>query len=505
MPMSVRRMFSSPDTLVAALLALFFALILFALKNPTSLDDGLRHFAMARVLRDQGVMAVPGWSNFFYEGWLHRYPVDPWFLSDVLLIPFTFLPLAKGLQLFVVFEIVCLLSAFLLVLRSFRVPPVASSVFLLLLVFGETQFMGRFLFGRPYALLTAMTLFVIYAMKERHWMFVSVAIAISVLLSQLFVFPLFLCACGVAAFLVTKELRDACRLMIASVCGVFAGLILHPEPLLYAQYLLTVFLKIPFLKSIGLSREMQAGLTNSSALSVLAVAAVILLFGMQLHRHSQVKMTKNADILTLCIAILFFGGAFLIWLRAIDILWPLLLICAAALYAADPSALHKLIVLFRLRKKSAMLMLTACFTVVCTTQVLILPYIFARDDASHSLQPYESLAVIPPGSRVLNLDWEKFFQYVSVRPDLQYAMGIDPSFTHLTDPEVLPLIGKLTNQSPQNSVDPTILIHALLEQYPSECMILSQARFSSAIDALEKAPSFEKILETDVLAVFKVL
>ncbi|MBI3332194.1 hypothetical protein HYZ99_04555, partial [Candidatus Peregrinibacteria bacterium] len=81
------------DRMKTIALGLFFqgaiAAVLFSLENPTAHDDGLRHYVYAKTLWQEGIFTVPGWSRFLYEGTMSRLHADPWFLSDVLLIPLT--------------------------------------------------------------------------------------------------------------------------------------------------------------------------------------------------------------------------------------------------------------------------------------------------------------------------------------------------------------------------------------------------------------------------------
>ncbi len=489
----------------ACVLLLLTAVMLWLLKNPTSLDDGLRHFAMAAHYRDHGILQTNGWQTFFYEGWLSHNPVDPWFLSDVLLIPFTFLPLTAGLDLFILFSLLCLLTSFLLVLRSYRIPSIASSIFLLLLLFGELQFTGRFLFGRPYALLTAMTLFALWAIKERRFLLVCIFLLISVLLSQLFVFPLVVCGCAVIAFAFTHRYREASQLSFATVIGVTAGCALHPQPFLYLSYLMTVFLRIPFLKSIGLSREMFSGLSYTSGLSVFVIIAVIILFWAHLRFQKQRKdLFNNPDLLLVCLPAAFFTLAFLFWLRAIDLLWPLLLLSLAAIFAEHPSLPHGLLSIMLPQKTKRNALLFFAIVLVCGAHIISVPFVFFRNDAQKALVSYEILQQIPSHSRVLNLDWDHFFHYVAVRPDLRYAQGIDKTFTYLTDPSVLTDTKEIADTQKVDGSQALLALQRILETYPSDYIVLTHQHFDPLIRLLQKEGKMPLMGNTEAIAVFSV-
>lgn len=495
------------DAIAALLLLLLFGLFLLSLKNPTSLDDGLRHFAMAVQMRERGIFAVPGWSIFFYEGYLHNHIVDPWFLSDVLLIPFTWLGLTRGLQLFVVCEIACLMTAFLLILRSLQLSVRERILFLLVLLFGDTQFMGRFLLGRPYALMTAMMLFVLWAILERRFFLLAVFLALSVLLSQLFVFGLFLCACALVAFLYTKKFKEAATLSISTVSGILAGILLHPKPVAYLQYLVTVFLKIPFLQSIGLSREMRSGITGTSCVGVLIVIGLGILHAKQVQKvRGTERLLSHTTLHILTVAAGVLSLAFIVWVRAIDVLWPILLLWVACLYALDRSSLRMLTHLVLPARPHVQKVLSYCLIIGCAAQILSIPVIFIRDDASHTLSSYAPLRILPTNARVLDLDWDQFFAYVALRPDLQYAAGIDRSFTYLTDPNVSNAIYALERGSAGRKPlpDSRQALSIILNAYPSDYLVLSHKKFAVVIEALQKDVSFEKIAENTEIAIYAV-
>ena len=107
---------------------------------------------------------------------------------------------------------------------------------------------------------------------------------------------------------------------------------------------------------------------------------------------------------------------------------------------------------------------------------------------------------------MLNLDWQMFFSYVAVRPDLQYAAGIDRSFTYLTDPSVSDDIHSLENVSKDHSVasDVQVKIDHILQSYPSDYLVASHAAFQPVIDLLKQNASLQMISDSPTIAIFKV-
>lgn len=493
------------DTVVALIVFLGLAALLLALKNPASLDDGLRHFAMARAMRMGSDVWSTGWSGFFSQGYLSTTNADPWFLANIVLIPFTYFSLSTGLHLYTIATLACLIALSVLLFRSFKLSPIASSIFLLVLVFGDAQFLGRFLIARPYSLMTVVALGVLYCLLQKRFILLGVLMTIAALLSQLFVFPLFLCGSALAAFLLTKKYREALRLSFATVIGTAAGLILHPNPWSYISYLFMAFLRIPFLKSIGLSREMQSGIFDVSAIGVSLLFAITVLLVVL---HAQHKKSLKTDALLL---FAFVTSAlfllFLFWLRAIDLLWPILVMFVAFLYAQ--SADHVRAVIQRLRLSGAhSKAIFATVAVASVAQIAVIPLVFLRDDATHSVMPYESLSLIPAASRVLNMDWDRFSIYVSLRPDLRYATGIDRTFTYLTDPAVSDSIVTIENETKYGRLPDhwEKTLGAILASYPSDYLVMTHEKYRPLIDALNKPSPFNLQLMSDegAVAVYRV-
>ena len=194
---------------------LFFAVLLLALKNVISLDDGIRHFAMAKFMAEHGLAANTGWNVFLYHGAMADLPVDPWFLYDVLLIPLTRLSPAVALKIISLIEILLISGIFLLLLRRLRTPKSAEPWYVLALFFGDFHFTHRLLLGRPFPLFTALTLAAILLIWQKKWIVLALLLLLSALLSHLFLFPLAVSLVGVVWLLLFQERRDAARSLFA--------------------------------------------------------------------------------------------------------------------------------------------------------------------------------------------------------------------------------------------------------------------------------------------------
>lgn len=488
------------DLLLGVAALAWAAVVLFSLKNPASLDDGLRHFAYAKASLGGGWSQ--GWSRFLYEGYLSGLKTDPWFLADVLMTPFSLLPIATGIKLFTLAELAAVIAASLLFLRSLRLTPASRTLLLAVLLFGHPQWLGRTLIGRPFPLITVAAILTLWAILERRHVALAVVLGASVLLSQLFVFPLCIAVCGVLWRLSLRDARGAGQMTAAAAVGVVTGLLLHPHPIEYLRYMVTAFVRIPFLGDIGLSAEMSGGLGDLWAANVAVVAAAVGLIAVAAvarHRVSPRMMHAKGITLitTLCLGLL---CAYLLWVRAIDVLWPMLTLLLATVYALHPSlaADSKAVA----RSSRAARILTVIMVLMLPLQALSVSMTFWRVDAEKSLDAFSAVDTLPPGSRVLNADWQTFFGFVARRPDLHYATGIDPSFTYITDPDVHALLQDLRKPAPAANALETI--RALLVAYPSDYIALSRAVHASAIQTAMSMPDLQPVVVTGPYAVFKV-
>lgn len=487
----------SVDGLVALLLLSLYAGVLFSLRHPVFLDDGLRHLAMARVMRESGLFIGQAWGIFLERGLMSTIAVDPWYLSNLLLVPVAHLPPQSALAIFTWVGLALLTCSFLFVMRRWKIPQHARAVLLFLLLVGDPQFLGRMFIGRPFALMTSMTILFLWALLERRWIIMAILVSVAALLSQLFTFFLLFGGMAILWHLISRRYCDAGFLLLALAAGCAFGLLLHPQTLAYVSYLSTVFLKIPFLKAeTGLSPEMASGLFDISAISVLlgCSAAVLGMFALE-KRMPASRVLYSSDLAYHCVIVLLLTLMFSLWVRTIDFLWPVLLLLLARLTAMDPMVWSRL--------KRAIGIPDALHRILCAVialHVLIVPVRLLMDDASHDLSPYRAIERIPSGSHVLNFDWDRFSIYVYLRPDLHYATGIDPSFTYVTDPKVADDLRTLKASSQQVS-DEEIrnALELIFKAYPSQYVMLYRDDHQRTIDILRTMPDVSIIAESQTI------
>lgn len=498
---SLRR-FLPADLLCAVAAVLFLAAVLFSLSNPTGMDDGLRHFAMARTMADRGIFAIPGWSEFFYAGTLSQSHVDPWFLSDAILSFFAPLQAISALKAFVLLSVVLFTGSFLALLRLAGLRGAAAATFLLLVLAGDPQFLGRFLLARPFALQTAVFLMILWSVLGRRVFLTAFLLAVAVLLSQLFVFPLLLCLARICWLLLLKRRKEGMTLLLAVAVGTSAGILLHPESFAYAEYLFTVFLRVPFLKStVELSREMQTSVFDVSMMSVLILTGACCLFFVQFltKRDAREILRSETSFLFLIAAGLLM--AYFIWVRALDLLWPMLVYLLAVLWEETGRE-------FPLFDSAKIRARTAAFVLLlCVVQMSSVFGNFLLTDHLRGFESHASLAVLRPGSRVLNLSWGTFFVAVLLRPDVSYATGIDPSFLAIPDIDSARDLAALTDDAIEENTSDIALrerVARVEERYPSDYLVVPGRGYGRTLAALSGDARYRLLSATGAVAIFEV-
>lgn len=458
------------------------------LHNPTSLDDGLRHMAMARVMAEQGIAASGGWSHFLYQGYFSTVRMDPWFLADVLLVPLTKFGTITGLKMFAALQVLFVALATVLALRRIALPPKARALLLAILLLGETQFTGRLLSARPMGLMTGLFLltltWVLSRTSVRNDLCLALTLACAVLLSQLFIFPLLLCVIALVLAVLLRRWYHALHLLAGTAAGIAAGLILHPQPIAYLRYLGLVFLRIPFLRSIGLSAEMGWGLVHPTSISVWIVTGAVIVLCFSAWRFRR-PLLRTHSVLFLLSSTICFLLLFAFYLRAIDFLWPLCIILIATLWSTESAVLRTTIAKIDRRVR---LPLASGIALVLLVQAFSIPLFFLLHDEDNTLVPYHILNHVPPQSRVLNLDWHDFFGAVAVRPDLRYALGIDPTFTYVTDPDVWLAIRSLQGRHQlSDDIIASTLAH-ITARYPFDALLIRRQTFPAVVGYMEDYP-----------------
>ena len=237
--------------LAVLLLLLLSGLMLISIKNPPSLDDGLRHFAIAKEMRERGeYFGGVAWSDFFYEGYFAERAVDPWYLSNILYVPFSFLPPQVAVRAFSFTGIAALLASFLWLLRPMKISAGWLALFSAILILGDRSFLFRIFLGRPFIIMTAVILLTVKGVLEKRAVLAAVCIFFAVLLSELYMFPLFIALLGSLWIWRAFGARSAVKMFSGVSAGALAGLAAHPHAADNISHTLGAFFKITLFQLI---------------------------------------------------------------------------------------------------------------------------------------------------------------------------------------------------------------------------------------------------------------
>jgi hypothetical protein len=483
--------------------------MLFLSSSPVSWDDGLRHITMARVMQQEGVNQT--WSRFFYGGYFAQHPVDPWFLADISYLPFTMFSDAVALRLYSILAIAALLGALWRVLAPLKLPRLWLSMLLLLGIM-DPGFFGRLLLGRPFVWGSVFSLLILDAVLRRQALAAFAVLLLATLFSQLFVFPFVVAGAGTLWLLLSGKRRDALKLAACSFLGVGAGVLLHPHALEYALYLGDVFLRIPFASStLSLGSEMHPSMSGSAPVALLGVTALLFVGALKEKSVRFADVSKLGTPLVLGLIVPFFWAYMFAWMRAVDLLWPLLVVLLghvlllARTFSEDLFDVDMKPLLPKIRGGT---LVAWCIVLAFAGMVLRTAEGLRITDAERSLSHVAVLASLPDGARILSPEWAFFPPYIAANPRLRYATGIDNTFTWKTSPEAYNLFEvyySLAAQIPSPVLDVRAWMRQLLAIYPSDYFVVSKQWGERLLPVLRTTKGLSPLTQSgDLIEVFSI-
>jgi len=487
--------------LVLALIAAFLTVWLFSMSGPVAMDDGLRHVEMGRRMAEKGTVLLD-WSEFISAGVLKDLRTDPWFLADASYIPLASLPALTALRVFTILSFLGLGASFLLLLRAYDVSARAQTWLLLLLTFGEANFFFRMMIGRPFVLVTAAAILTFWMLRTRRWWLLCPLLLLSTLFSHLFIFPLGLAVCGaVWLFLARRERRGAVHVAVASVIGVGLGFLLHPGPAEYLWYLQHVLAVIPFLGSLGLGVELTTSIYTDMISVMLTWAAIVLAVGFLTKEERGGLWRTRHDVVFFVLLIVLFTGAYLFWTRAIDFLWPLMLVTLGLLVARYPDLPA------RFRRHLLPQGVLGPVGLGCLLLLMFGPSVRSLAMTPFRIPSLDSIGTalekVPQGSTILLVDWELMPALVHQRHDLRFTSGMDPTFTYLADPDMTLKLRELES-FPELPINLPLWLRTLPEDYVSPYVVVASYRHPTLVKTLRTLPGIESIGSSIYLDVFKL-
>jgi len=514
-------------TLTWLALASSFFFILFASPDPYWYDDGLRHITIAKQFWFRGIHT---WHEYFFAGYFSTRELNPWFLSDLAYMPLAWLDPTTGLKLTTLWQIALLAFSFYLLLRQLHINPLLRVLFIGFLLLGSELFTVRILLGRPLVISTAVFLLILLAILQRRNIIVALLVAVSVLLSHMFVFTLVLS--GVSFFWTiwceNGRLRGAIRIAYAWLGGVLLGILLHPQNKQYLNYIAEVFLSIPFSKNLGIGGEFTSGLLDADPAIFFAWGLLPVLFvfiSRQLGKR-YLFHHRASFVLLFSLSVVFFGG-YLFWQRTIDYLWPLLLLTLASMLSCSTqiqNSVHQGL----LRRRLFGLSFLHLILLLGLWQVTSL-WVGARQTSTRqSLSDFDVLQGLPPQSRVFNLDWDYFPAYFFFRPDLLYARGMDPTLDYKHSAEDFSVADSCRSIKKWQSLreflaqvdwekgtiewtKETSALNAknwtseILQRFQPEYLVLDKTRYPKLVSKLNRLSILRLIHQSPKIAVYQVL
>ncbi|MDD5026379.1 MAG: hypothetical protein PHH13_03310 [Candidatus Peribacteraceae bacterium] len=494
---------------IGALCVGLIAFMLWPLENVPFQDDGIRHLTLARLMAEHGIGTFTGWGDFFFTGYFAHHNSDPWFLSEVLLIPLASLPLVTGIKWFIVLSSALLATVMGTAFRVLKVPSGATALLIPLLLFGEAGFFLRLFLARPFILMSCVLVLVILAIVQRRTWALIPLLALAILLSHLFIFPLIASCIGVLWLL---SVGDAPRARIAAlsiVAGTGLGLLLHPQASAYLHYLFTVFLQPVFSQQMSHGTELWRGFGMGAHMTEPAAGAAILFVTCILARLKVPLSTLHERGITftafIATGLLF---AFWLWIRSVEMLWPVLILLMGQLIGLAPSAPSLLLKKILPSKFASGTLAICALIIIMAHNIQSTSFYLLREDPKHTLVPVaEALKNIEPDAHVLNILWDTFAMLFAVRPDLKYATAMDSSFTAIEDQTGSILLDVTRDRAfafPDPIISVSSWVHQTLDHFPSTQYLVFTAKNRFFIQALSALPTLDHVASNEVIAVFRV-
>ena len=206
-----------------ALFALIVTCIQFAIPYPLD-DDSAYHFAVARLIGEQGILHSFPWTRF---SWQVDHYADKEFLYHLLFVPFVQFGFNTTARIVGVIGGTAVLSAIFVVLRTERVR--FAGVWALLPL-GTAIFLYRFSQVRPHLFSIALAILLLWAYSRRRLLMLAIIAFLYPLTYVAFwQIPLLLVVAAESGLWLSGERRFNWRPLLVLVSAVAAGIMLHPN------------------------------------------------------------------------------------------------------------------------------------------------------------------------------------------------------------------------------------------------------------------------------------
>lgn len=433
--------------------------------------DGFYHARYSQMVPERGLSREFRWMQF--TSWRDEF-CDKDFLYHVFLAPFCSdakepLPGAKYAT---VLLLLAALGALYFVLRAWRAP--FALVWVALLAVGSADFLDRMMMVRSHCLSVVLMIVCTHVILKRRW-WPCCALAFIYAWSYSSPIAMLIAACAIefGRFLIERDWRAAVRMPAATFLGLIAGLAIHP----YTPHSLTsmwMFFHIIWSGQTGSPVELGSEfrhLTLDSAFTVsigttaatlfACIGAVILFFSRKDAKEQRTQSggglsSETAGVVMLAAA--WFVSIFVSFQRFIEYAAPLGCLAGGLVLRDLLADLPPLAQLKEMRRTAvlaacgaAVMVLTALHAYTAHEVALVelaqlQKYAKKDEPRDESIKRwyrgrfFDGAAEFmrknfAPQSLVVNFHWDDFPELYYAAPEMNYLVGLDPTFMRLKYPE----------------------------------------------------------------------
>ncbi|HZV83132.1 MAG TPA: hypothetical protein VFF53_13290 [Geobacteraceae bacterium] len=403
-------------------------------------DDTAYHFAVARLIREHGILQSFPWTRF---SWQFDHYADKEFLFHLLFVPFTGLGYETASRVVGTIGGAAVISSLFLVLRAERVRLAGLWA---LLPLGTTIFLYRFSQVRPHLFSIALAITLLWAYcRKRHALLFAIALLYPLCYVAFWQLPLLLVLAAEWGGRLSGE-RWCWKTQIVLFAGIVSGIILHPNTWNLLQINWIHMADILFRNAWGKHPEFNLGeefepFSATDWVQYMAVPTLAMVWSVR-----PVWRTRQEGLF-LPVA----GLATLIFLL-------LTLRTNRFLEYSVPFSFLTLALAARQTGSRWLLPAFVVLSVVWTllTGATLVKYIASSESRIWQMDKGVAKTIasqIPAGSQVFTCGWEYTGTLMAELPDRNYLVALDPTLLYKRDPALYDLWYRTLKGAPRDSAE----------------------------------------------------
>jgi hypothetical protein len=421
------------------LIILLVAAIQAAIPYPLD-DDTAYHFAVARLIREHGILHSFPWTRF---SWQFDHYADKEFLFHLLFVPFTGLGYETAARAVGTLGGATVLATLFLILRAEKV---RFAGLWALLPLGTTIFLYRFCQVRPHLFSIALAMLLLWAYCRRRLLLLFfTALLYPLFYVAFWQIPLLLVVAAEGGRLLSGE-RSRWQPPLVLAIGAFTGVALHPNTWNLLQINWIHMTDILFRNAWGEHPEFNLGeefeaFSPAEWLERMTVPALAMMFavtGAWQGRRDSRLLTASA------LAMLFFLALTLRTNRFLEYFVPFVVLTLAL--AAQEMRKRWLL--------PASAAASLCWTLL--TGIPLLKYITSPQQRIWQMDKAAGSVLrrsVPVGSNVFTCGWEYTGTLMVEAPDRNYLVALDPTLLYKRDPALYALWYHTLKDASSSSAD----------------------------------------------------